>query len=67
MTDIESPCNKVRALDTSSALCIGCGRSFAEIEGWSRMGADARAHVTAQLPRRLAVLRRLHAEHASKG
>jgi uncharacterized protein len=67
MTDIESPCNKVCAVDATAALCVGCGRSLAEIEGWSRMGADARAHVKAQLPRRLAALRRLHAEHASKG
>ena len=67
MTDIESPCNKVCAVDPISALCIGCGRSLAEIEGWMRMGADERLRIMAQLPRRLAALGRRHTERAGVG
>jgi len=67
MTDIESPCNKVCAVDPISALCIGCGRSLAEIEGWMRMGADERARIMAQLPRRLAALGQRHTERAAVG
>jgi len=67
MTDIESPCNKVCAVDPISALCIGCGRSPAEIEGWMRMGADERGRIRAQMPRRLAAPSRLQTERAGVG
>ncbi len=58
MTDIESPCNKVCTVDPISALCIGCGRSMAEIAGWIGFGADDRARIMAELPGRLAALGR---------
>ena len=67
MTDVESPCNNVCAVEPISALCIGCGRSLAEIEGWMRMGADERVRIMAQLPRRLAALGRRHTERAGVG
>jgi predicted Fe-S protein YdhL (DUF1289 family) len=57
MADIESPCNKICAVDPISALCVGCGRTLAEIEGWIRFSAAERARIMAELPRRL--------EHAS--
>jgi len=56
MADIDSPCNKVCTIDPISALCIGCGRTLAEIEGWIGYGPDERARVMAQLPQRLAAL-----------
>jgi uncharacterized protein len=65
MTEIDSPCNKVCAVDPISMLCIGCGRNLAEIEGWMRFSADERAQVMAQLPRRLAALARPGTERAS--
>jgi uncharacterized protein len=65
MTDIDSPCNKVCAVDPISMLCIGCGRNLAEIEGWMRFSAYERAQVMAQLPRRLAALARPSTERAS--
>ncbi len=67
MNDVESPCNKVCAVEPISALCIGCGRNLAEIEGWMRMGADERVHIMAQLPRRLAALGRRHTACAGMG
>jgi predicted Fe-S protein YdhL (DUF1289 family) len=54
MADIESPCNKVCAVHPISALCVGCGRTLAEIAGWIRFSADERARIMAELPRRLA-------------
>jgi predicted Fe-S protein YdhL (DUF1289 family) len=54
MADIDSPCNKVCAVDPISALCVGCGRTLAEIAGWIRFSADERARIMAELPRRLA-------------
>jgi len=53
---IESPCNKICVVDARSDLCIGCGRTIAEIAGWSAMTAAERARVMAELPERLAGL-----------
>ena len=61
MTEIESPCNKVCTLDASSTLCIGCGRSLAEIAGWIGFRAEERARIMAELPGRL---RRIDASRA---
>jgi predicted Fe-S protein YdhL (DUF1289 family) len=54
MADIESPCNKICAIDPVSGLCVGCGRTLAEIEGWIRFSAEERARIMAELPHRLA-------------
>ena len=54
MADIESPCYKICAIDPVSGLCVGCGRTLAEIEGWSRCSPDEGARIMAELPRRLA-------------
>jgi predicted Fe-S protein YdhL (DUF1289 family) len=64
MADIDSPCNKVCTVDPISALCLGCGRSLAEIEGWVGFSADERARVMAQLPQRLASLDQARAARA---
>ncbi len=56
MTDIESPCNKVCVVDPISALCIGCGRSLAEIAGWIAFDHGERARIMAELPGRLAAV-----------
>jgi len=55
---IESPCNKVCVIDAACGLCIGCGRSLAEIGGWITMTADERHRVMAELPARRAALPR---------
>lgn len=53
---LASPCIKVCTLDPSAQLCIGCGRTLAEIAGWTAMSPDERSRVMAQLPERLARL-----------
>jgi predicted Fe-S protein YdhL (DUF1289 family) len=58
MTAIESPCIQVCTVDQRSALCVGCGRSLAEIAAWSRYSLDERRQVMANLPQRLDRLRR---------
>jgi predicted Fe-S protein YdhL (DUF1289 family) len=58
MAAIESPCNKICTVDPMSRLCVGCGRSLAEIEGWIRFTAEERARIMADLPRRLTTLGR---------
>jgi uncharacterized protein len=56
---IETPCNKVCAVDPVSALCVGCGRTLDEIASWLAFSAEQRSRIMAELPRRLAARRRL--------
>ena len=55
---IETPCNKVCVIDAASGLCMGCGRTAAEIGSWIGMTADERRRVMDELPARLAALPR---------
>jgi predicted Fe-S protein YdhL (DUF1289 family) len=55
---VESPCNKVCVIDAACGLCIGCGRTLAEIGGWISMTADERRRIMAELPARRAALPR---------
>jgi uncharacterized protein len=55
---IESPCNRVCTLDPDTDLCLGCGRSLAEIMAWTRMSDAERATVMADCGRRLQARRR---------
>jgi predicted Fe-S protein YdhL (DUF1289 family) len=60
MAAIESPCNKICAVDSVSGLCVGCGRTLAEIEAWTHLSSDERSRIKAELPRRLSSLHHLH-------
>jgi predicted Fe-S protein YdhL (DUF1289 family) len=57
MADIKSPCNSICTVDKVSALCVGCGRSLAEIAAWSQFTAEKRDQIMAELPQRLSRLR----------
>ena len=57
MAAIESPCVNVCTVDQVSRLCVGCGRTLAEIAAWSRYSNDERRRVMAKLPQRLSRLR----------
>jgi predicted Fe-S protein YdhL (DUF1289 family) len=48
----------VCVIDAASGLCIGCGRTLAEIGGWISMTADERRRVMDELPARRAALPR---------
>jgi predicted Fe-S protein YdhL (DUF1289 family) len=50
--EIESPCIKICVIHPESRLCTGCLRSIDEIGAWSRMTAEARSLVMAELPSR---------------
>ena len=54
--DIKTPCNRVCALHPVSGLCLGCGRSLAEIAGWIDFDAKERAAIMTRLPMRLAAM-----------
>lgn len=43
----------VCAVDGETGLCLGCGRTLAEIGNWTRLTAAARDEVMALLPARI--------------
>jgi predicted Fe-S protein YdhL (DUF1289 family) len=50
--EIESPCIKICVIHPESRLCTGCLRTIDEIGAWSRMSAEARQEVMADLSAR---------------
>jgi predicted Fe-S protein YdhL (DUF1289 family) len=60
---ISTPCVKVCVIDPHSALCVGCGRTVAEIAAWTAMSETERGAVMAGLGRRMALAR----SRASRG
>jgi predicted Fe-S protein YdhL (DUF1289 family) len=57
MAEIESPCIKLCVLDPGSKHCLGCGRSLAEIAGWTAFSPEERRRIMAELPARMAAQR----------
>lgn len=56
---ISSPCILVCAIEPESGHCYGCGRSRAEIAGWTRLNETERLRLMAdELPGRVAGLER---------
>ena len=49
-----SPCVKTCIVDGRSSLCIGCGRTLAEIAAWGGLSENERKAIMATLPARLA-------------
>jgi uncharacterized protein len=60
---ISTPCVKVCVIDPHSALCVGCGRTVAEIAAWTAMSEAERGAVIAGLGPRMALAR----SRASRG
>jgi predicted Fe-S protein YdhL (DUF1289 family) len=50
---MDSPCEKICVVDPPSGLCLGCGRSLAEIARWTAYSDGERARIMAELPARL--------------
>jgi predicted Fe-S protein YdhL (DUF1289 family) len=53
---LESPCQRVCVVDGMTSLCIGCGRTLAEIAQWRRYTPAQRRAIMAQLPARLSAM-----------
>ncbi|APX23942.1 MAG: DUF1289 domain-containing protein [Rhodobacteraceae bacterium] len=56
--EIESPCIKICVIHPEARLCTGCLRSIDEITQWSRMSAEERRAVMAELPERAPQIRK---------
>jgi len=52
-----SPCVRLCTLDPQRNICVGCGRTLAEIGGWMRYSDEERRAIMALLPERLAALK----------
>jgi predicted Fe-S protein YdhL (DUF1289 family) len=50
----KSPCVQVCTLDARADLCTGCGRTMAEIGGWSGATAERQRAILTLLPDRMA-------------
>jgi uncharacterized protein len=50
---VSTPCINVCVIDSLSALCIGCGRTAAEIAAWTTMSEAECVAVMGQLGQRL--------------
>lgn len=58
-TPITTPCIKVCAVDGSTGLCLGCGRTLSEIGGWGGLSEAARQNIMTELSARMDRLKAL--------
>jgi predicted Fe-S protein YdhL (DUF1289 family) len=56
MSTVSTPCVNVCVIEPVSGLCIGCGRTGAEIAQWAGLGEAERLAVMAGLGERLRLL-----------
>ncbi len=54
--EAQSPCVRICVLHPAEGICVGCLRTGAEIAAWSKMSADERRVVMAELPGRAPML-----------
>ena len=50
--ELASPCVKICVVHPAERLCVGCLRSIDEIAQWSRLSAEERRAIMADLPSR---------------
>lgn len=64
--EIESPCVKICVIHPEARLCVGCYRSIEEIGAWSRLSAEARHGIMADLPARASKLTKRRGGRAAR-
>lgn len=64
--EIESPCVKLCTIHPETRLCIGCLRSIDEITKWSRISAQARSAIMADLPARAPLIAKRRGGRAAR-
>jgi uncharacterized protein len=64
--EIESPCVRVCVVHPAAGICTGCLRTLDEIAAWSRLGADERRAIMAELPGRAPLLRQRRGGRAGR-
>lgn len=64
--EIESPCVQICIIHPAERICTGCYRSIDEITRWSKMSAEERTAIMADLPARAPRLARRRGGRAAK-
>ncbi|TDK50434.1 DUF1289 domain-containing protein [Antarcticimicrobium luteum] len=64
--EVDSPCVQVCVVHPEERICIGCLRSLDEIARWSRMTAQERRDIMADLPARAPALTRRRGGRAAR-
>ncbi len=64
--EVDSPCIKICVVHKESRLCTGCLRSIDEIGAWSKMSADERQAVMAELPERAGMFKKRRGGRAAR-
>jgi len=64
--EAESPCIKVCIVHPEARICTGCHRTLDEIAAWSRLSADERRTIIAELPARAGLLRQRRGGRAGR-
>ena len=55
---MESPCVKICTYQPGAGICLGCGRTLAEIAGWTSLSDAERQRIMEVLSTRLAQLKK---------
>lgn len=64
--EVESPCVRICVVHPEERICTGCLRTLDEIARWSRMPAEERRAVMAELPARAPRLRKRRGGRAAR-
>ncbi len=64
--EIESPCVQICVVHPEARICTGCYRSIDEIGRWSKMSAQERSDIMADLPNRAPLLRKRRGGRGAK-
>ena len=64
--EVESPCVRICVVHPEARICTGCLRSIDEIGRWSKMTADERREIMADLPNRAPLLRKRRGGRAAR-
>lgn len=64
--EVESPCVRICVVHPEARICTGCLRSIDEIGRWSKMSADERREIMADLPNRAPLLRKRRGGRAAR-
>jgi predicted Fe-S protein YdhL (DUF1289 family) len=49
---VETPCVDVCEIDQATGICLGCGRTIAEISSWVALTSTERRRIMGELPDR---------------
>ena len=64
--EVDSPCVRICVVHPEARICTGCYRSVDEISRWSKMDAEERAEIMADLPGRAPLLRKRRGGRAAR-